>query len=185
MSTSDRRPNWPAELNQQQPHMRAEAPASPPAEPPAGIPHKGPIEQSSDLVMGTLSTENPLAMSGGRANRPYRSFTFPVDVAHEIMAGPDWSRTRSPADLEFGMTTITLKDELAASKDPSPHMALLQRAIVMIGGKKNLDYTYINDWLNAIGPKGRSIVGEIYQHMNTAPAKVGNAMMATASGWQT
>lgn len=135
--------------------------------------------------MGTVSHENPLAaMGGGVAQRAFRTFTFPEDVGTEIMSSPDW-HGRPPADLSFGLTTLKLSDEIEASKAQSPQLAMIMRSIVMIGGHKRLDYTYKQDWLEAIGPKGRSIVGEIFSMLNSDGQNVGKSMFSAGGGWTT
>ena len=154
--------------------MRAEAPAEPQAP-----------------LMGSTSTGSPMEEMHRRpAGRPFRTFTFPTDFAAEIMKAPEWVSSSTPftlADLTFGLTTATLSDELEASKDGGRGVAnaliLIQRTIVMIGGKKNLDYTYKQDWLAAIGSKGRAVVIEMYWRLNNAGDDVGNFMLANASDW--
>jgi hypothetical protein len=137
--------------------------------------------------MGATTQAAPSADMGRPARRPFRQFTFPQELRDEIMSGPDWAEySLVEADLTFGMTTTKLRAELDAQKTPEPMLTLLQRSIVMIGGKKGLDYTYVMDWMDAIGPKGRGVVAAIYQDLNAADASVGKSMLAEASsGWTT
>lgn len=149
--------------------MRAEAPAEP-----------------SGPVMGNVQTGDPTALLSRPKVRPYKPFTFPDDFAAEIMDGPDWRTSQFTAThLTFGLTTVTLDHELAGSDDKVKNSALflIQRAIVMIGGQTGLDYTFVQDWMNAIGPKGRGVVGQLYVELNAADVNVGKSMMATAGDW--
>jgi len=168
MSTAPRRPAHPG----QQPPMRAEAPAAEPAAP----------------VMGKVETGDPTAAFTRRSARPYKPFTFPADFAAEIMSGPDWRVSQfTEADMSFGLTTLTLEQELASHGRmvTDPLMYQLERSILMIGGRTGLDYTLIRDWLAAIGMKGRGAVGQLWASMNAPEAGVGKSMLETSGDWTT
>jgi hypothetical protein len=150
---------------------------------------EAPAEQHEPAapLMGATTTSNAMGdIRQPRSSRPFRTFSFPEDFAAEIMAEPDWCASNfTERDLTFGMTTVMLRDELESSKEKVPQMALLRRSLVMIGGKKGLDYTLVDDWLNAIGPKGRGVVSGIFQELNAAGDSVGKSMMAASGGWST
>lgn len=155
--------------------MSQPAPAPKPAQqPPQMIPQQPPQQQYMQSNLPAVPQSQNLDHIGNiqtAEDRPYTEFPLP-----KSMVGIDWFKSNfQDEDLSFGLTEINLHQGMRATRMMGPKLDFgrsqheqLVMSIVTIGGKNvHRNRVLKEEWLNAIGPKGRQVVEHCWNKINT------------------